>query len=192
MLFVCFGAAQTVSDDVQRFREIRDKSFRNAAETPLKQEDFLKFDGLKYFGIDPKYAVKAKLEKTSDEQIFMMPRSIGAARKYYKYGVLKFELNGTSFSLTVFRSEASTKKNGLLFVPFRDRTNGAETYGAGRYLDIKVPAGDETILDFNYAYNPNCAYGNEEFSCAVPPRENFLQIEIKAGEKIFPHSAQKR
>jgi len=191
-----FAAAQeNAPDEVGRFREIRDRSFRSAAETPLRAEDFSNFKGLNYFAPDAKYAVKTKLEKRSDAQFLMMPTSIGTSRKYFKYGVLKFELDGKNFSLSVYQSEASAKKannQGLLFVPFRDLTNGTETYGAGRYLDIRIPAGDEVILNFNLAYNPSCAYGNDNFSCAIPPKENFLQTEIKAGEKIFPHSAKKQ
>ncbi len=191
-LFSFVGCAKAQDDAVKNFREIRDKSFRNANETPLTNEDFLKFKGLEYFDADAKFAVKAKLEKTADEQVFMMPTSIGTTRKYFKYGVLKFDLGGKSFSLNVYQSESSAKKNGSLFVPFRDLTNGKETYGAGRYLDIKIPEGDETVLDFNFAYNPSCAYGNAQFSCALPPKENFLQTEIEAGEKIFAHSAKKQ
>lgn len=188
----CPTKAQDAETDVKKFRETREKSFRNAGETPLRQEDFLKFKGLEYFETSEKFAVKAKLTKTTDEQIFMMPTSSGTTRKYFKYGVLTFEIDGKSFSLTAFRSETSVKNNGSLFVPFRDATNGKETYGAGRYLDIKAPVGDETALDFNFAYNPACAYGRDDFSCAIPPKENFLQVEIKAGEKAFPVSAQKQ
>ncbi|MEP6902118.1 MAG: DUF1684 domain-containing protein [Actinomycetota bacterium] len=195
--FVCFAKAQTTDNatGVKRFREIRDKSFRNANETPLLNEDFLKFKGLEYFDTDEKFAVKAKLEKTSDAQIFMMPTSIGTTRKYFKYGVLTFELGGKSFSLTAFQSEIEAKKTdhqGTLFVPFRDLTNGTETYGAGRYLNIKIPSEGVVFLDFNFAYNPSCAYGSESFSCPIPPKENFLQTEIKAGEKTFPYSAKKQ
>ena len=190
----CFAKAQESNEagKVERFREERDKAFRIANQTPLLPEDFLKFKGLEYFDVDTKFVVKAKLEKTSDPQIFMMPTSVGTTRKYFKYGVLTFELGGKSLSLNVYRSEASAKTNGMLFLPFRDLTNGKDTYGAGRYLDIKIPSGEEAILDFNFAYNPSCAYGSSNFSCAIPPKQNFLQIEIKAGEKIFHYSAQKQ
>jgi len=188
--FVCLANAQPSYDaeTLNIFREIRDKSFRNANETPLLNEDLLKFEGLEYFGTDAKFAVNAKLERRSDGQVFMMPTSIGTTRKYFKYGVLRFEFGGKRFSLTAFQSEAEAKKaenKGALFVPFRDLTNGTETYGAGRYLNIKSPSGNDAVLDFNFAYNPNCAYGNDSFSCAIPPKENFLQTEIKAGEKKF-------
>jgi uncharacterized protein (DUF1684 family) len=185
---VGFAKAQTAGDDLRKFRETREKAFRNSFETPLTNEDFANFKGLEYFDVNEKFIVKARLEKTTGAQVFMIPTSVGRTRKYFKYGVLTFELEGKSFSLTVFRSETSAKNNGLLFVPFRDQTNGKETYCAGRYLDIKAPSGEEAILDFNYAYNPACAYGRDDFSCAIPPRENFLQTEIKAGEKIFQHA----
>lgn len=74
----------------------------------------------------------------------------------------------------------------MFFVPFKDLTNGAETYSAGRYLYVRLPKTEaDAILDFNLAYNPNCAYGNKDYSCTLPPKENFLQVEIKAGELKF-------
>src|SRR5215213_4496704 len=183
-------AAQACAQETGEASEV--KRFRDPGETPLTGEEFLKFKGLEYFDVSEKYVVKARLEKTADTQIFMMPTSTGTTRKYFKYGVLTFELDGRSFSLNAYQSEAAAKNKTNLFVPFRDLTNGTETYGAGRYLDIKIPSGEEVILDFNFAFNPNCAYGNESFSCAIPPRENFLQTEIKAGEKIFPSAAKKQ
>lgn len=190
--FVFAANAQDLygSTDVQRFREWRDKGFRDPSLSPLTKADFVNFKGLSYFDEDAKYAVKAKLERTTDTQIFTMPTSVGTSRKYFKYGVLKFELDGKSYALTVFQSETAKREEykSLLFIPFRDRTNGEETYSAGRYLDIKIPSGDEVILNFNLAYNMSCAYGRDDFSCTIPPKENFLETEIKAGEKIFKHA----
>ncbi|HEY8561866.1 MAG TPA: DUF1684 domain-containing protein [Pyrinomonadaceae bacterium] len=177
--------------DVQSFREARDKVFRNPRLTPLANEDFTNFKGLEYFAESEKYVVRARLEKTSDAQFFMMPTSVGAPRKYFKYGVLTFEIDGQSFTLNAYQSEEAARRNVMLFVPFRDLTNGAETYGAGRYLDIKIPSESEIVLNFNIAYNPSCAY-SDRFSCAIPPKENFLQTEIRAGEKIFHAAAKKQ
>jgi uncharacterized protein (DUF1684 family) len=74
---------------------------------------------------------------------------------------------------------------GKLFLAFADATSGIETYGAGRYLDVKkVPAATSIELDFNLAYNPYCAY-NENFSCPFPPKENVLKVAILAGEKSY-------
>lgn len=71
-----------------------------------------------------------------------------------------------------------------LFVPFVDETSGKETYGSGRYLDLEQARGDDYVLDFNMAYNPYCAY-NDDYVCPIPPRENKLPIEIRAGEKTY-------
>ena len=71
-----------------------------------------------------------------------------------------------------------------LFIPFKDKTNGKETYDGGRYIDAEILPGYKMGLDFNMAYHPSCAY-NEKFICVLPPRENTLEIEIKAGEKNF-------
>jgi uncharacterized protein len=74
---------------------------------------------------------------------------------------------------------------GKLFLAFADATSANETYGAGRYLDLKkVPGATSILLDFNQAYNPYCAY-SDGFSCPFPPKENILTIAINAGEKKY-------
>ena len=70
-------------------------------------------------------------------------------------------------------------------LPLRDATSGKETYGAARYLDIEQRPTDEYVIDFNLAYNPYCAY-SEDYVCPFPPRENWLSVPIRAGEKNFP------
>lgn len=156
----------------------------------MKEEDFPKFEGLKYFDEDKKYIVKADFKRTSDEKYFQMPTSSGKSKKFVKYGVLTFKLNGAKYSLAVYQADAEVLKKfpeyaDLLFVPFKDLTNGAETYGGGRYIDIKTPKGKKAVLNFNNSYNPNCAYGSDRYNCPIPPKENFLQTEIKAGEKKY-------
>jgi uncharacterized protein (DUF1684 family) len=69
-----------------------------------------------------------------------------------------------------------------LFCPFKDKTNGNQTYGSGRFLDFEEKDLENMVLDFNYAYNPYCAY-NSNYSCPIPPFENHLDVEVLAGEK---------
>ncbi|HEX8735590.1 MAG TPA: DUF1684 domain-containing protein [Pyrinomonadaceae bacterium] len=196
LLLLClagFAQAQTYygTDDVKIFREGREKDFRNPLMSPLRPEDVAKFQGLNYFPVDANFRVKAGFTKTPDEKYFMMPTSSGRARKYIKIGTLSFKLGGKDYVLHAYQSEqilTSAKfeeYKSSLFIPFRDLTSGKETYGAGRYLYLSMPKEKELILDFNLAFNPSCAYGNEEFSCPLPPKDNFLQIEIKAGEKNY-------
>ena len=179
------------SSEAQRFRELRDQEFRNPVVSPLLPADLVKFEGLKYFAIDANYLIKASFTKTTEEKSFLMPTSTGSSRKYLKIGVLSFKLDGTEFSLSAFTREYPPNdvraKDAItdLFVPFRDLTNGKETYSGGRYLYLRRPKESEAILDFNLSHNPSCAYGNESFACTLAPKENFLPVEIRAGEKKF-------
>jgi uncharacterized protein (DUF1684 family) len=195
-----FAAAQerTAADEFQSFWKLHEKSFRDPQATPLLPDDFAKFTGLKYFAFDERFRVKARFVKTGERKSFLMPTSTGGTRKYLKIGDLIFEFDGREFSLGGYVYEwapdhPKAKEPVIdLFIPFRDLTNGGETYSAGRYLYVSLPkSGEEAaILDFNRAYNPNCAYGNESFTCTLPPKENFLPIEIRAGEKKFSVSGK--
>ena len=184
------------TSDLKVFREGRDKEFRNKEESPLKDEDFSIFKGLDYFPVNKKFQVNADFTQTTDERYFQLPTSSGKTKKYKKFGVLKFRLNGKNYSLNVYQADAEVlakypEYKDLLFVPFKDATSGKATYGGGRYVDIKTPLGGKVILDFNLAYNPNCAYGSDRYSCPIPPKENFLQVEINAGEKSYRNSTAK-
>lgn len=182
--FVATAAAQNEKEALQRFRERRDSLFRDPVFSPLPRGEIGGFRGLKYFDFDAGFVVKAVLERAESAEEFKMPVSSGSPRRYFRFGILRFRLAGSEHSLMVFRSESSARQNGSLFLPFRDETNGTETYGAGRYIDITAPAGSEVTIDFNYAYSPSCAF-SDEFACPLPPKENFLRTPVRAGEKIY-------
>ncbi len=93
---------------------------------------------------------------------------------------MRFRVDGAEAALTVYRD----LEQGALFVPFRDATSGMESYGAGRYLEPEPAPGGRLHVDFNYAYNPYCAY-NDAWSCPLPPAENTLRVPIRAGERAF-------
>jgi hypothetical protein len=97
---------------------------------------------------------------------------------YERVGKIRFTVDGEPAELTVFRNEHG------YFLPFADALAGQETYGAGRYLEPEVLPDGRLHVDFNYAYNPYCAY-NELYSCPITPPENRLQVPIRAGEKIY-------
>ena len=195
LFFAGYAGAQTFygTSDLKTFREGREKEFRSKDESPLKEEDFAEFKGLNYFPENKKFVVKARFTRTSDEKYFQMPTSSGKSKKFVKYGVLSFKINGKVQTLSIYQADTEVLKKypeyaDLLFVPFKDLTNGSETYGGGRYIDIKTPTSDELTLNFNLAYNPNCAYGSDRYNCPIPPKENFLQTKIEAGEKIYQYS----
>ena len=87
-------------------------------------------------------------------------------------------MNGKEYTIQIYKSILSD----ALFIPFKDMTNGKETYEGGRYIDAEILTGYNMVLDFNMAYNPSCVY-NEKFICIFPPKENVLNIGIEAGEK---------
>jgi uncharacterized protein (DUF1684 family) len=183
------------STDIKAFREGRDQEFRDKEESPLKEEDLGQFKGLNYFPVDNAFRVNADFVRTPDEKYFQMPTSSGKTKKFVKYGTVKFKLNGAEHTLNVYQIDKEVLDKfpeyaDLLFIPFRDATNKTETYGGGRYIDIRQPKGDTVVLDFNLAYNPNCAYGSDRYNCPIPPRENTLETAIKAGEKRYEYSGK--
>jgi uncharacterized protein (DUF1684 family) len=119
--------------------------------------------------------------------VFDMPTSTGTMRKMQRVGQLQFTLQGKSMTLDAF-VEDGTQQITSLFVPFADTTTGTETYGAGRYLDLKPTSTGFYVIDFNRAYNPTCAY-NPSWECPYPPASNRLKIAVHAGEKAPPETA---
>jgi uncharacterized protein (DUF1684 family) len=179
--------------DLAEFRKGRDAEFCNKDESPLKPEDFASFKGLNYFPVSKAYRVNATFTRTADEKYFDMPTSSGKTKKFVKYGVVTFAIKGKPHRLNVYQIDEAVRMQfpeygDLLFIPFKDITYRTETYGGGRYIDIKMPKGKKLVLDFNLAYNPNCAYGGDKYSCPIPPRENTLNIAINAGEKKYPYT----
>lgn len=175
-------------DDNLAYRKKMNEEFRDSSETPLTKEGLLAFKEIEFFPIREKYCVKAKLVLTPDEKPFEMPRSKGNTGTYRKYGVATFTLDGKECKLSVYQfmkliNDPQYKND--LFLPFKDMTNGKETYGGGRFLELQIPEGDELLIDFNKAYNPLCCYHNPKYSCPIPPAENHLQVKILAGEKKY-------
>ena len=195
LLLFSAGNGQTFygTTDAREFRKGRDAEFRNKEESPLKPEDFDAFKGLNYFPVDKAYRVNATFRRTADEKYFDMPTSSGKTKKYVKYGVVTFKIKGEAQQLNVYQMDEAARAKfpeyaDLLFIPFKDSTSRTETYGGGRYIDIWTPKGSRVVFDFNVAYNPNCAYGGDKYSCPIPPRENTLKIAIRAGEKTYPYT----
>jgi uncharacterized protein len=165
---------------VARFRAMKDEFFATDPSSPLTPRQRVRFRGLAYFPPDPTFAVEAEVCPYVTPVDVDLVTSCGDTERYLLAAVAWFEVNGTPAVLTLFRSE-----RGDLFVPFRDTTSGTETYGAGRYLGAESLGDGRTLLDFNFAYNPSCAY-NPGWRCPIPPVENHLAIPIRAGERCYP------
>lgn len=168
---------------VEAMRAAKDSSFRSA-ESPLPDSLRASFAGLTYYPVDPSLALRVPLEVFEEPEIVKVAATGGDVRLMTRVGRFVFEIDGKPCTLSVFKS--TKMSSGYLFVPFRDATNGSDTYEVGRYLDLEEQYGDEPyLLDFNLCYNPYCAY-NESYTCPIVPEENVLSVAIRAGEKLPP------
>jgi len=176
------------AEDILKYRNGKNIKLMYGESTPLLPEQLKDFKGLKYFEPDLMYKVDGKLVKDDKQEIVLMKTSTDREPAYVRYGVVYFKIDTFNLKLAVFQNKKMldlSQDTNLLFVPFRDGTNGKETYGGGRYFDCEIPpTGNSILLDFNKAYNPYCAY-NPRFSCVIPPEENRLVVRIEAGEKVF-------
>jgi len=178
--FSQLSKTETLKKRAEHEAEIRDTS-----NHMLDSLERVEWRGLDYFDFDSKYQITARFKKKKGRK-FEMPTSTDRLPVYRRYGFVYFTIDSVEHRLTVYQNVALIKREGFedyLFIPFRDATKGAETYGGGRYMDTRIPEGKELILDFNQAYNPYCAYSHH-YSCPIPPEENTLTIPIHAGEKI--------
>jgi uncharacterized protein len=186
-LTVCLSAvAQDFARQTEVFRDEYKADFLKSENSPLKKKD-LKF--LRFYEADSTYRVVAAFVKTEKSEPFEMPTYSGIKKTYVQYGVLNFELHGKKQSLNVYRSlalQSVSKYRDYLFLPFKDKTNGKDSYGGGRYIDLTTKDIKENtyVLDFNRSYNPYCAYSNG-YNCPIPPKVNHLDDSIEAGEKNF-------
>lgn len=168
--------------EIGDFRKAKDQYFGGDQDSPLTSEQRKRFSGLRYFPENPKLRFVLSVEEfpKNDRDVIQMTTSSGETASHLRWGLLKFEVDGTPVVLTVYRD---VDGNGN-FLPFTDVTTGEESYSAGRYLDLPAAGDGRLLVDFNYAYNPYCAY-NPHWSCPIPPAENRLPVAITAGEKRF-------
>ena len=167
---------------LSRFRAEKDEYLRSDHGSPLPHDARSAFGGLKYYGPDPSLRFEARLRRYANPGSLMMGTSKGTRQLFNRVGYFDLDVGGTPVRVHAYQS--AERDDPSLFVPFRDATSGSESYGAARYLDLEVEHNDEYAVDFNYAYNPYCAY-SEDYVCPLPPQENWLKVPIRAGEKKF-------
>jgi hypothetical protein len=168
--------------EVANWRAQKDTFMHGAAQSPVPPEKRASFAPLAYYPVEQPYRVPAALKVNPTNDILEMPTSTGDRRRMRRIGTLAFTLKEQPLTLTAF-VDATENDMRRLFVPFGDLTNGAETYTGGRYLDLDRTATGIYDLDFNRAYFPFCYY-NPAYDCPVPPRENRLQVPVRAGERM--------
>ena len=163
---------------VLEWRKERDTFFKTHQRSPLSPKEKRNFKGLKYYPFNPKYVFCGQIERYSfhinnPKYYATFLTNKGINKRYIRYGTFHFKLDGKEYSIEIYKSILSDN----LFIPFKDKTNGKESYDGGRYIDAEILQGYKMVLDFNMAYHPSCAY-NDNFICVLPPRENTLDVEI--------------
>lgn len=176
-------AQRAYKKEVEAFQEKLNSEYKDPDHSPLKEEDREQFTTHLFFPIDNKYKVTATLTKPMLPDTIELMTSSGEIKTYDKFAVAHFEIDGVKHSLTIYQSHQLRKMaeyKDYLFLPFKDFTNGKESYGGGRYIDLQIPQTSELVIDFNKSYNPLCAY-SDSFSCPIPPDDNLLKTRIEAG-----------
>jgi uncharacterized protein len=169
--------------DIYTHREEKDALFANPANSPLTPNQLARFAGLDYFRPASQYIVRATVTVFETQKIVTLETSKGGTKHFYRHGWAKMELLDKRECLTLYLP-ADDPQAPLFFVPFLDSTNGQQSYPHGRYLELaKDPDGLLTI-DFNFAYNPYCAY-NSRWDCVMAPVENTIEQPVRAGERVF-------
>lgn len=179
-----FDSRKYVSE-MAKDRKQKDTEMLTDEKSPIPTEEKASFKKLNYYKPNVEFRKIAGFTRFDQATHFLMKTSTERLPEYSIYGVVNFSHNGKNYSLNVYQNIELVKKPGYekhLFVPFNDETNGKETYGGGRFLDLAETGADTLVLDFNLAYNPYCAY-NHKYSCPIPPESNSLNIKIEAGEK---------
>ena len=180
-------AQTSFADELAKHRETYKKDLLAASGGPLTSVDDLSY--VQFYPPDSTYRVTATVERMPTAEPFEMPTSTGKTRPHVAYALLTFKLRGKTQQLTLYRNLNTSRLpeyRDYLFLPLKDATSGQETYGGGRYLDLRT--GDiqdgQVMLDFNKAYNPYCAF-KEGYPCPIPPKNNVLSVPVEAGEKAY-------
>jgi len=185
-------AGEDATTVLQHFRESRNELFARHSQSALDHEQKQKFQGLRYFPYNPAMCVEANIERDVEPQVLSVAMNAEESMTMTTVGRLYFTLEGVKVALSLYWLNIY---GGGLFLPFRDTTSPAESYGGGRYLFDTIKGSDflpvpgalrdeRILLDFNYAYNPSCAY-NDRWVCPLAPIENRLKVPVRAGEMKF-------
>ena len=165
----------------------RDRLYREHPQSPVSAARRSGFPGCSYFDYDPEARVLGRVEPF-ERALEDVVSSVGAACPFSRIGTARFTVGDEEHSLALLWNEGY---GGGLFLSFQDETSGRETYPAARYLLDTVKGSDLgtrdglLVLDFNFAYNPSCAYDNS-WACPLAPRESRLSIAVRAGERTPP------
>ena len=173
--------------ELEQHRVDYKEKFKNNERAPLRTDEELSL--MDFYKANQSYDLKCNFKRDDKQTPVVMSTYSGKKKDFIIYGTAGCQVNDSEFSLLIYQS-AMARSNPLaakhLFLPFKDFTNGEETYGGGRYMDVSIDDVEGSLinLDFNHSYNPWCAY-SDGYNCPIPPVENHLQFEMKVGEKNY-------
>jgi uncharacterized protein (DUF1684 family) len=166
---------------LERFRHNKDEFYKTDPHSPLREDQKLRFKHLDYFPENPDLVFRLRIDRDAiSHDPVTLDTTTGTTQQLIPAGKIHVEIEGKPVSLTLYREEG----RGRYFLPVKDATSGTETYKIGRYLDPQESPDGLVTVDFNYAYNPYCAY-DEGYVCPLPPAENWLKVAVLAGEKKY-------
>ncbi len=174
------GSSDEYINEIEEFREDMHDFFKNAEASPFVQKG-IEYEPVTFFPPNPDFKVRAKLDRLTTRETVSITNSDGTQAKYLKFARANFSLQGSEYSLLILKQLGF---GNFYLTAFLDETSAISTYGGGRYIDVEIGKSDQIEIDFNKAYNPYCAY-IEDFLCPLPPRENYLEVAIEAGEKDY-------
>ena len=173
--FYLFSAAPTYAERAEKDRETYKTTMVTMKDSPVSLKS-----GFRFFAPDESWVIEADFQKAEGDRTFKVQMTDSTVESSKLAGKVRFVKDGKTVELMVFDEGAN------FLLPFKDATNGQETYGGGRYINIDKGAlvGKKITLDFNNSHNFYCAY-EASFVCPVPPRENHLPFAVNAGELLY-------
>jgi len=171
-------------ESIIQYRIDKDNFMQNDPSSPFNAKGKVPFSKLKYFDINLKLRFKSKLMIYESQDTIVIYGTKGEPRKTIRFGYLNINYRNHNYKINVYKSRYDDLDYYSIW--FTDKTTNKESYGVGRYLDFELneDLNYEYDIDFNLSYNPYCAY-THSYSCAIPSKEDYLDIEVNAGEKIF-------
>ncbi|MCF8259327.1 MAG: DUF1684 domain-containing protein [Melioribacteraceae bacterium] len=173
---------------VEELNQIRTETNEYMAQnpnSPFNAKGKIDFHNLNYFDANFDFIFRSKLYENAVKDTLVIMGTKGEQRQSIRFGYLLLDIDDEQLKLNVYKSQS---QDGEVYysIWFTDKTTGEESYGVGRYLNFELNEDPDFIytIDFNLAYNPYCAY-SKDYSCAIPTKEDFIDAEITAGEKIF-------
>lgn len=170
---------------INKLRQEKNDYMKNDPDSPFQRDKNVSFHPLNYYDVNPDYVFYTRLYLYGNKDTVTVFGTKGEARQIVRFGYVSLNIDNKTVRLNVYQGKSG---NGVDYytIWFTDKTTGDDTYGVGRYLDFELSRDPNYIytIDFNMAYNPYCAY-TPTYSCAIPRKEDHLDVAIEAGEKKF-------